>query len=311
MEPSSESEGFQVVQFNENVPEPGEDSKLVLQSPKSSLNLSGLKAAFSMRNSPSNGTKVNTSKAASSSPTQKTLQSFFKGPEKSHTPRSTLHSPLKPNRDVVKFSPVGRSVLDGFRYGRTPDSDIDSGRDSTLSECDSTTATPDILCCGSEANSPDLVTEKPSIKSESTDELSDKALTVVEQTEPCTSSPEAKKARTEDQHFSIECESTTHPTCSERSSISKMDSSICIQKRTVTLQLSFQELAGRVRKLQEQQRQNTIEGLCYRRFRAKISPGENQSAEDELKKEIRWDSNKSPKDPYRLAYLYYLSYLLT
>ncbi|KAM3843346.1 mismatch repair endonuclease PMS2-like [Diretmus argenteus] len=40
------------------------------------------------------------------------------------------------------------------------------------------------------------------------------------------------------------------------------------------------------------QQQKTSDGLLYRRFRAKINPGENQSAEDELRKEINKDMFK-------------------
>ena len=66
-----------------------------------------------------------------------------------------------------------------------------------------------------------------------------------------------------------------------------VDMSVCRQKRTVPLKFSFQELAGKMKRLQERQAQRDGENLRYRRFRAKIDPGENQSAEDELRKEIR------------------------
>uniref|UniRef100_A0A668AT17 Mismatch repair endonuclease PMS2 n=1 Tax=Myripristis murdjan TaxID=586833 RepID=A0A668AT17_9TELE len=235
-------------------------------------------------------------------PTQKTLQSFFKGSEKTPTHRPSSQSPLKPTRDIAKCSPMGRSILDGFRYGRTPGSDIDSGKDSTLSDCDSTTATPDSLCCGSEFNSPEQVIEPPSIKSETFEESSDKIHVVAEhpepQTEPftstedCSLSPDAKRPRKEKSDFPTEHKSTSPPTFSEGSSISKVDAPVCIQKRTVPLKFSLQELAGRVRRLQDQQKQKAEDGLQYRRFRAKINPGENQSAEDELKKEISKDMFK-------------------
>lgn len=45
-------------------------------------------------------------------------------------------------------------------------------------------------------------------------------------------------------------------------------------------------LKGRVKNRMEQQ-QKKAELLCHRKFRAKISPGENKMAEDELRKEIR------------------------
>lgn len=55
------------------------------------------------------------------------------------------------------------------------------------------------------------------------------------------------------------------------------------------LQFSLQELAGKVKRLQDQRKQGASEDLRYRRFRAKINPGENQSAEEELRKEIKYD----------------------
>lgn len=60
-----------------------------------------------------------------------------------------------------------------------------------------------------------------------------------------------------------------------------------VQKKTVTLEFSMNTLAERVRKLTQLQQKN-IEMLNYRRFKAKISPGENKAAEDELRKEIRY-----------------------
>ncbi|KAM3859862.1 mismatch repair endonuclease PMS2-like [Diretmus argenteus] len=290
----SEAEQCQVVPWGENVREPGQDAKPALQSPKLSLNLARLKAAFSNHHSSSNGTK---SSSPNSGPRQKTLQSFFKDSGKTQAHKPSSQSPLKPGRDVTS---VGKSVLDGFRYGRTPGSDIDSGKDSALPDIDSTTAAPDSLCCGMEFDSPEPMTDKPSIKNETSEDPSDN--TVPEhpelQTQPCTSnddsttlSPEAKRARKEDPYFPIEHKSTTHPTCAQGSSISEVDVQVCIQRRTVPLQFSFQELAERMRRLRDQQ-QRTSDGLLYRRFRAKINPGENQSAEDELRKEINKDMFK-------------------
>ncbi|KAK7919823.1 hypothetical protein WMY93_011107 [Mugilogobius chulae] len=56
------------------------------------------------------------------------------------------------------------------------------------------------------------------------------------------------------------------------------------------LQFSLQQLAQRVKKLQ--QLKKSEDEPKYRRFRAKINPGDNQSAEDELKKEICKDMFK-------------------
>lgn len=89
------------------------------------------------------------------------------------------------------------------------------------------------------------------------------------------SSPEAKRARREDDPPDSKFKMT---------SLELLDSPVSIQKKTVLLPFSLQELSKRIQRLQAQQREDSEPK--YRRFRAKISPGENQSAEDELKKEI-------------------------
>ncbi|XP_037611495.1 mismatch repair endonuclease PMS2 isoform X1 [Sebastes umbrosus] len=270
---TSASEICQVVPSNE--PEPGEDMEPMIRNPKSSLNLAGLKAAFSSHHSSNSGNKSNAAKAANSGPTQKTMQSFFKDTVKSPPFSPDVTSPLKPK---AKCSPVKNSVLDGFRYGRMSCSDADSEKDSAVSSCDVTVPTPDVQCSDLEFSSPELATD--SVKNEE-----DYSHTVPEhpevQTEPlCTVSPDAKRARTENKSNTFSKPSST------------VDAPVCLQKKTVPLQFSFQELAGKVKRLQDVQKQRAGDDLCYRRFRAKINPGENQSAEDELKKEISKDMFK-------------------
>ncbi|KAM6898873.1 mismatch repair endonuclease PMS2 isoform 1-T1 [Lycodopsis pacificus] len=281
----SASEICPVVPSNENMPEPGEDMEPVSRSSK----LAGLKAAFSSHHSSNSGDKSSVAKAANSGPTQKTLQSFFKDAVK-----PPVTSPLKPVGDLAKRSAVGESVLDGFRYGRTSCSGTDSEKDSALSDRDATVATPDIQCSGLEVCSPEPTDGVKKEALEETPETSHAAPEHPEvQTEPCTStedraaSPDAKRARTEKPRLPAEHKSDT----SSRSSPT-VDAPVCLQKRTVPLQFSLQELAGKVRRLQDLQKQRAGEDLLYRRFRAKINPGENQSAEDELKKEISKDMFK-------------------
>uniref|UniRef100_A0A671MYI0 Mismatch repair endonuclease PMS2 n=1 Tax=Sinocyclocheilus anshuiensis TaxID=1608454 RepID=A0A671MYI0_9TELE len=72
----------------------------------------------------------------------------------------------------------------------------------------------------------------------------------------------------------------------------KLDSPVSIQKKTVLLQFSLQELSKRMQRLQAQKKENNDQEPKYRRFRANINPGENQSAEDELKKEMSKDMFK-------------------
>ncbi|XP_068439286.1 mismatch repair endonuclease PMS2 [Clinocottus analis] len=274
-----------VVPCNENTPDPGEDMEPVYRSSKASVNLAGLKAAFSSHHGSNSGNKSNVAKAASSGPTQKTLQSFFQD-----TVKPSSSSPLKPVSGQTKRSRVGDSALDGFRYGRRLCSGTDSEKDSALSDCDLAVATPDIQCSDPAVFSPE---EIDGVEKETLEETSENGATVPEnqeeQTEPRTSnedpavSPNVKRARTEELCFPAEHMSST------------VDAPVCLQKRTVPLQFSLQDLAGKVKRLQDLKKQRAGEDLRYRRFRAKINPGENQSAEDELKKEISQEMFKEMK----------------
>ncbi|NWJ03899.1 PMS2 endonuclease, partial [Crypturellus undulatus] len=67
--------------------------------------------------------------------------------------------------------------------------------------------------------------------------------------------------------------------------LANVDVLVEVKKKTVTLEFSMKILAEKVKKVIEQQKKRT-ETRNYRRFKAKISPGENKVAEDELRKEI-------------------------
>ncbi|XP_076007978.1 mismatch repair endonuclease PMS2 [Genypterus blacodes] len=270
------TEQYQMVPSKENITEPGAEVEPVTQRHKSSLNLAGLKAAFSSHHSGKSETEGSSTKTANTGPTQKTLQSFFKGTETTPAHRPLcVQSPLKHTRDVTQRSAAGRSVLDGFRYDRGQCSDADSVKDDALSSQHST------ACSSSEH----------SVKNETLEESPDNTH-IPEgtelQVEPQDSSedwesPDAKRARVEDPP-----ESTAPPSCAEASAV---DVPVCLQRRTVPLLFSLRELTGRMSRLHDQ-KQKARDELQYRRFRAKISPGENQSAEDELKKEISKDMFK-------------------
>ncbi|NXC23969.1 PMS2 endonuclease, partial [Campylorhamphus procurvoides] len=58
-----------------------------------------------------------------------------------------------------------------------------------------------------------------------------------------------------------------------------------VKKKIVPLEFSMKVLAEKVKKVMQQQEKST-ERENYRRFKAKISPGDNKVAEDELRKEI-------------------------
>uniref|UniRef100_A0A669CW77 Mismatch repair endonuclease PMS2 n=1 Tax=Oreochromis niloticus TaxID=8128 RepID=A0A669CW77_ORENI len=215
-----------------------EDTEPVILSPKSSLNLAGLKAAFSSHYSSSSG-KSSKEKASGSGTTQKTLQSFFKDPVKT--------SSSKPD---IQCSDLESSP---------PKVDSTSVNNETFKET---------------SGNSHAVPEDPELETEACTPYEDSAV-----------SPEAKRARKDDAHFPSEEESSTFSNAGEKQS-STVDAPVSLQRRTVHLQFSLAELGKKMRRLQDQQKQRAGEELLYRRFRAKINPGENHSAEEELKKEI-------------------------
>ncbi|XP_001494013.4 mismatch repair endonuclease PMS2 isoform X1 [Equus caballus] len=68
-------------------------------------------------------------------------------------------------------------------------------------------------------------------------------------------------------------------------SVSQVDVAVTINKKIVPLDFSMSSLAKQIKRLHHQEQKRAGE-QNYRRFRAKICPGENQAAEDELRKEI-------------------------
>ncbi|KAM5228479.1 mismatch repair endonuclease PMS2 [Ctenodactylus gundi] len=75
------------------------------------------------------------------------------------------------------------------------------------------------------------------------------------------------------------------PASGRNASAAQVDVAVTISKKIVPLAFSMSSLATQVKRLHLRQQQHQGE-RSYRRFRAKICPGENQAAEDELRKEI-------------------------
>ncbi|XP_007940862.1 mismatch repair endonuclease PMS2 [Orycteropus afer afer] len=71
----------------------------------------------------------------------------------------------------------------------------------------------------------------------------------------------------------------------QSSAVPLVDVAVTIRRKIVPLAFSMRALAERVKRLCQQGQQREDKG-SYRKFRAKISPGENQAAEDELRREI-------------------------
>ncbi|XP_077358133.1 mismatch repair endonuclease PMS2-like isoform X1 [Festucalex cinctus] len=252
-------------QSEDNMLESGDNTGLVMGSPKASLNLAGLKAAFSSQHSFNSGVKCNIAKTGQA---QKTLKSFFKDTVKTTASHAGGKSPGQLTQ--ILNTGTGRSVLDGFKYGK--------GTACTVSSSDTSPSSDSPNC---DPHSPAFEVEQPSVKKEALIETTTKIHKDSHlQTEPTTYSeciavsPVLKRARKE------------NPGC-------MVDAPVSLQKRAVPLHFSLQELTGKIRRLQDQkQKQENCEELQYRRFRAKINPGESQHAEEELKKEISKDMFK-------------------
>ena len=71
-----------------------------------------------------------------------------------------------------------------------------------------------------------------------------------------------------------------------QSASATVDVAVKINKKIVPLDFSMSSLAKRIKQLCQQEQQQESQ-QNYRKFRAKICPGDNQAAEDELRKEIR------------------------
>lgn len=218
-------------------------------------------------------------KVSNSGPTQKTLQSFLKG-----TPPPVVTSVMK----QTKYSPAGKSALARFKYG----SSFGDTKAEEDSSSDITMAMPRNSVLELSSSEPDTYRTdvEDEIFGDSTSHSHPEGAESQTEQRPFDEDfsliPDTKRARTEKQHFIIKPEPEDCSNNLDKSSLG-VDSPVCLQRRKVPLQFSLQELAAKMKRLQDQQAHRAKEDLCYRRFKAKINPGENQSAEAELKKEIR------------------------
>lgn len=188
----------------------------------------------------------------------------------------------------TKCSPAGKSTLARFRFG-TSFSDTDAEDNS---KCGATVAMPRNVALELSSSEPNA--DRADVKQELSEETAgsnhpEGAESQTEQRpldEDSNMVPDAKRARREEARLFVKPESNVFSNHLDESSLA-VDSPVCLRRRMVPLQFSFQELAGKMKRLQDQQGSKAKEDLCYRRFKAKINPGENQSAEAELKKEIQ------------------------
>uniref|UniRef100_A0AAR2LE75 Mismatch repair endonuclease PMS2 n=1 Tax=Pygocentrus nattereri TaxID=42514 RepID=A0AAR2LE75_PYGNA len=256
------------------------NSDTLTQAPKPSFNLAGLKAAFSKHQAPGILTKTSNYKPVSNGPAQKKMQSFFHCSEKLNYVRPSVGSPSSTSFENAA-SPLKASTSCLNKYEHS----LDIAAESGISE-EGSSRTPESLCGhGSELSSLSSVLDEHSIKTEPYSELTAKDSDVLESSEQ----EKAKKFKWDNKPS----EQKLVPSSTVRDISSGLfDKPASVQKKMVPLRFSMMELTRGMDRLKTHQKEQNDQGPKYRRFRAKINPGENQSAEDELKKEISKDMFK-------------------
>ncbi|KAM5153265.1 mismatch repair endonuclease PMS2 [Mantella aurantiaca] len=252
-------------------------------SDKGSLVVSKLREAYSLNQKSSFGSPQKmVDKAQKSSPSQRTLQSFnFSTTVQTHAFKTASHV-----YDNEKEPGSPNSYQEDFLMKK----DYDSSKSSiSRSEGEVGYSNADFsshLTRESPKSSPETLIKKETIEPFATDDPQRPHLEregifnhpVRKQEVNNDSSPDCKHMKTAPDYTSDTGNLQTD----------SIDTPVNVIKRKVPLQFSMCRLAKRMEKL-KRQCQEREESEMFRRFRAKISPGENQAAEDELQKEISKD----------------------
>lgn len=242
-------------------------------SDKGALAVFKLREAYALnQKSPLGSPQKSLDKAQKSSPSQRTLQSFN---------FSTVQICANKTSQVCdnEKEPGTPNFSDGVTYVNT---DCDSGK-GTISSPDSEVglSTPDISSnptSESPKSSPETLVKMEKMESFSASDPHlhlERDQPVREQEINHHSSPICKRMK-------MEAKDTFE---TEKLPTDSIDAPVTVMKRKVPLNFSMRLLAKRMEQLKQQCQKNESE--MFRRFRAKISPGENKAAEDELQKEIR------------------------
>ncbi|XP_077131033.1 mismatch repair endonuclease PMS2 [Ranitomeya variabilis] len=240
-------------------------------SKKGALAVSKLREAFAISQKTTTGLVNLTDdkmKSPSASPAQRKLQSFFNVSPKVQT------DILKIASDVgdTKEPPETMQPL-----SEVPESDCDAGKGTiSPSDLELASSTPD----QSSRPSSDHFVVSPEIAVEME----------VESPTDCDPPPlteaEIYPLRLDkDEETDIPSPKSKRLKMVQNTKADSVDAPVHIMKKTVPLQFSMFRLIKQMEKL-KRQRKKKEESEMFRRFRAKISPGENQAAEAELRKEI-------------------------
>ncbi|KAM4025065.1 mismatch repair endonuclease PMS2 [Anomaloglossus baeobatrachus] len=211
--------------------------------------------------------KTNKMQSPSSSPAQRKLQSFFNVSPKVQSNILKTASDVDETKEPPETTQPLNEVIE---------SDCDSG-EGTISPSDSELgpSTPDLS--GGSSSDCCIVLSETAMKTE--------VESPVACDPPRTESEIYIEHRNNDEEHDI-----PSPKCKRFKSVKNtkpdsVDAPVHVMKKTVPLQFSMCRLIKQMEKL-KRQRQQKEESEMFRRFRAKISPGENQAAEAELQKEI-------------------------
>ncbi|KAM9305518.1 mismatch repair endonuclease PMS2 [Gastrophryne carolinensis] len=249
--------------------------ELTSAADKGMLVVSKLREAFSLHQKSSLASPQK-EKSQNSSPNQRKLLSFFNvAPKDPPVTSKTLQ------------------ICGNMEEPLTPS--VSCKVPSVENECDSGMGTVSSSDSEAGAGTPDIASHPSGESPKSSSDI----LVKTEELEPCAANDPYYEP--EDKFNNCEQENVIDPTHSpdckrlkmeteDTSAIVKLqpdsiDAPVNIMKRSVPLHFSMCRLAKRMEKL-KQQRQMKDESEKFRRFRAKISPGENQAAEAELRKEI-------------------------
>ncbi|XP_073399173.1 mismatch repair endonuclease PMS2 [Dendrobates tinctorius] len=239
-------------------------------SKKGALAVSKLREAFAISQKAAGGPvnlRDDKMKSPNASPAQRKLQSFFNVSPKVQTNIYKIASDVGDTKEPPETTQPVSEV---------PESDCDAGKDTiSPSDLELGSCSPDRSCRPSSDHfvvSPEtavtIEAESPAACDPSRMEVEINTLCLDKDEERDIPSPKSKR---------LKMVQNTKP--------DSVDAPVHIMKKTVPLQFSMCRLMKQMEKL-KRQRMKKEESERFRRFRAKISPGENQAAEAELRKEI-------------------------
>ncbi|XP_069839929.1 mismatch repair endonuclease PMS2 [Dendropsophus ebraccatus] len=225
-------------------------------SDRGALAVSKLREAFSSSQRSMGSPAKTKTQGQSSAPAQRKLQSFFNISPK---PASDVSDPKESQDTRQSFSDVTQTESDGDCGKET----ISTWEPFCRTSTDSIACSPETFV-KAELGSP-TACHPPPVEAAILSQDRDKDKT------DDIPAPDYKRLKIERMVKNVKPDS--------------VDAPVHIIKKTVPLNFSMCHLIKQMEKLKRQRQQNE-ESEMFRRFRAKISPGENQAAEAELRKEI-------------------------